>query len=299
MRKAAPTDVRGRIREILADPSNSLIPRVPDAGRTCDGLTVMHNGLKVHAMGSFYLRALAANRGCHEPQEEYLFQEVLKHIRPGATMVELGAYWAFYSLWFAKAIPDAKCFMVEPDKQNLEIGRRNFATNGAEGTFIQDRVGQGYLRVDQFLDERKISFLDLLHADVQCAELEMLRDAEESLRAGRIGYLFLGTHGQDLHYRCKEFLESRDYMILAHADWFDGTFCQDGVLLARSRRLSGMAPVELPLRSPHRPYEIGSSDETLDTLMARANSRQSAFRRLARWFRNLVPQSLEPASGNR
>jgi hypothetical protein len=49
--------------------------------------------------------------GHHEPQEEKVFHEVLKQIRPGGVMIELGAYWGYYSLWFHKNIVRATNYL--------------------------------------------------------------------------------------------------------------------------------------------------------------------------------------------
>ena len=62
-------------------------------------------------------------KGHHEPQEEKVFHEVLKAVAPGSTMIELGCYWAYYSLWFQKAVKNARNFMIEPAKAALECGR--------------------------------------------------------------------------------------------------------------------------------------------------------------------------------
>ncbi len=292
MEKAFPTDMAGRIREIKADPCNQWIPRVPTAGKIVDGKLVMHNGLRVNPMHVCYMDVLTSNGGCHEPQEEFLFQEVLKHIPRRGVMLELGAYWGFYSIWFAMMVEHARCFLVEPEAEHLEVGKRNFADNGFAGTFFQQLVGRDAFQVDKFMQQYKIKFLDLLHADLQCAELEMLEGAERSLTEGRVGYVFVGTHGQDLHYRCKEFLEKCGYTILAHADWEHGTFCQDGLLLARRKELAGMEPIDIPLRQPHQPYTIGSSQETLYTLLERGSKRRGPISRAIRWIKTCIRHRL-------
>ena len=56
---------------------------------------------------------LHRNRGVHEPGEERMFAEVIRRMPPGALMIELGSYWAFYSTWFGKAVPSARIFCVE------------------------------------------------------------------------------------------------------------------------------------------------------------------------------------------
>src|SRR5262249_26032021 len=45
-------------------------------------------------------------------------------------MIELGAYWAHYSMWLKKARPEAENIMVEQDSSKLAVGRNNFARNG-------------------------------------------------------------------------------------------------------------------------------------------------------------------------
>ncbi|MBC8354923.1 MAG: FkbM family methyltransferase [Planctomycetes bacterium] len=253
--KAHLEDVEGRIRDICADPCNKHIARVPNAGAVIDGHLITHNGLLAKAIDPGYVRLLQGNNGCHEPQEEFVFQEVLKHIPQGGSIVELGAYWAFYSMWFANEVAGAKCFCVEPRKKNLKVGKHNFAKNGLVGEFFHSKIGHGYLGVDEFLESQQLDYIDILHADIQGAEFEMLCDAEQSLKTGRIGYVFVGTHSQELHYQCKSYLERCGYITVAHADFDHGTYCSDGVLVARHKDIAGLEPLELPLRDAQQQRE--------------------------------------------
>ena len=115
-------DFERRIKEVVACPDNFKIPRVPNAGEIIKGKQLMHNGLKIN-VGSYYgpevAQQLKINKGVHEPQEELVFSEVLKHIKSNSTMIELGAFWSFYSMWFHSHVPNAKNFMVEPDPFNI------------------------------------------------------------------------------------------------------------------------------------------------------------------------------------
>jgi hypothetical protein len=257
-RKSQPHDYWGRCRQVCFDPNNQYIPRVRDAGRIVDGNLIMHNGLKVK-MGPFayyddFSRiVLATNRGVHEPQEERLFQEVLRHLPRNATMIELGAYWAFYSMWFKHAIADGRCFMIEPDEARLESGRENFKLNQMEGKFVHGKMGVDGIRVDDFLDQHGIETVHLLHADIQGAEWEMLHSCERIMAENRIWYFFISTHSQALHYRCLRFLEDRGYVIVSTADFDRGTYCGDGILVARSAKIGGLEPIEIPLRRDNRP----------------------------------------------
>ena len=44
-------DYAGRFREVISDPLNLLIERVPDAGFVEDGLVTLHNGVRAPIEG--------------------------------------------------------------------------------------------------------------------------------------------------------------------------------------------------------------------------------------------------------
>ncbi len=234
-------------------PDSKFIPRVPGAGSVRWGFQTMHCGVKVVA-GCYYgyenMKMLERTGGVHEPQEERVFGEVLKHMPPDATMIELGSYWSFYSIWFASVVQRARCFLVEPLLSNLNYGRRNFAANRMEGTFIQAFVGEepGMIEctrqicVDELVAEHKIARINILHVDIQGYEGAMLKGARQSIDARVIDYLFISTHSNELHAECTAFLADRHYVILASAD-LDDSFGPDGVLVARREELDGLAPV--------------------------------------------------------
>ena len=133
-----------RIQDVLNAPDNAFIPRSRDAGRVIGPNQVMHNGLLICRdcyYGSPVRLMLERNRGVHEPQEERVFGEVLKFLKPGSTMVELGSYWGFYSMWFLKEVQNSRSFLVEPHLDNLRAGEANFELNSMRGTFIHAFVG--------------------------------------------------------------------------------------------------------------------------------------------------------------
>ena len=153
--KAADTDLLGRFREVISDPLNLLIARVPKAGIVEGNEVYLHNGNRVplSGAGAYYgafSQILVINRGVHEPLEEYVFQEAIKSLPASPLMIELGAYWAHYSMWLKKVRPTATTIMVEPDPANLAAGRANFSRNGFEGEFIQATVAAGQWTLDSF-----------------------------------------------------------------------------------------------------------------------------------------------------
>src|SRR5262249_2339044 len=153
--KARPDDFLGRFREVVSDPLNMLIERVPMAGYVEGDQVYLHNGLRVPVVGpgAYYgpfSQLLVINRGVHEPLEEYVFQELLKRLSDEPSMIELGAYWGHYSMWLKKARPKGNVILVEPDPGCLKAGQDNFVRNGLKGEFIRAFVGSGKFEVDAF-----------------------------------------------------------------------------------------------------------------------------------------------------
>mgnify|MGYP003951273031 CR=1 FL=1 len=258
--KAASGDYEGRFREIMADPSNAHIPRVPDAGKVKDGALVMHNGIKVHVGDMAYYdqfsEILMLNKGVHEPQEERAFGEVLNFVTSGSVMVELGAYWSFYSMWFLQAVPDGRCFMVEPNARWLEVGVENFRLNQLQGDFTQAAVGREGLKLDEFVKNKGIDTVEILHADIQGHELEMLDGAEGLFARGGVKFAFVSTHSQALHFACLQRLQNRNFDILASVDFDNETYCFDGVIVAKLNSVRGPEPMVLDVRDPSQGLSI-------------------------------------------
>lgn len=242
----------------VACPDNLRIRRVSQAGKLKDGVLTTHSGLNVFAE-SYYGKGNAdlmeANKGVHEPQEEYVFQEVLRFLAPGATMLELGAYWGYYSLWFLQAVKGGQAFLVEPETANLEMGRRNFELNGSHADFTEAFVGASskpsssppQICVDDFVRGKGLSHVAVLHSDIQGYELEMLHGARQLFSERRVDYVFLSTHGIWLHLKCLDFLRQNNFVTLASADKFE-SFSLDGLIVARRQELSGCPPVRISRR---------------------------------------------------
>lgn len=243
--KAKPEDLFGRFREIVSDPLNLLVERVPMAGHVEGDQVILHNGLKVTVVGpgAYYgpfSSVLVINRGVHEPLEEYVFQELLKRLGEAPSMIELGAYWGHYSMWLKKARPKADVILVEPDPACLKIGQDNFARNGLKGEFIKAFVGTGKFEVDAFFRDRKIKRLDILHADIQAFEVEMLQGAESVLSKRRVDYLFIATHSQALHYEVVDRLKAQGYRVEISSDFEEQSTSFDGFVFASSPEVDAL-----------------------------------------------------------
>lgn len=258
-------DWTNRVHNALACPDNAFIPRVADAGKIENGQLIMHNNLRIYELsydGVGLRDLMKQNRGVHEPQEERLFMEVLKGLPPGSTMLEFGSYWAFYSMWFYSQVANARCFCVEPDSRNMQMGKDNFALNFGDSpprvAFEQAFAGRkdaiasrdkdvSTVSVDGFLSKHGILHLAILHADTQGYELDVLLGATDSLASAAIDYVFLSTHSNELHRLCLEELHKHRYRILADIDLIE-TYSFDGLIVGQSRRAPQIPPCHLSVK---------------------------------------------------
>ena len=234
---------QNRIRIVKSSPDNARLKYVADAGKVFSDHQLMHNGLKI-TLGSYYdygnTHLLIENKGVHEPQEEFAFAEILPHIPGGGAMLELGSYWAFYSMWFAKQVNQARCVMVEPDPHKMNFGQLNFKLNGLHGTFdlgyISDttdtRKSIPNYSVDFLLKKHDLNHLAVLHSDIQGFELKMLEGAQAALSRQAIDYIFISTHTDDLHRNCIDKLQKFGYRIVCDAN-LEQTYSVDGLIVAK------------------------------------------------------------------
>ncbi|MDA3924618.1 MAG: FkbM family methyltransferase [Kiritimatiellae bacterium] len=240
------SDWSSRITDVLSAPDNLRIERVADAGRIIKDILVMHNGVKIYT-GSYYgdgmLELLVNNRGVHEPQEEFVFNRVIESLPEKCTMIELGAYWSFYSLSLLNKRPFASCYMVEPVKRNLASGLLNFRLNGCDGVFVNAGVGGVSSRypkvvtVDSLCEKYDIDFIDILHSDIQGNEVLMLDGAEKALGQKKVGWWFISTHSNSLHEECVQRLQQKGYEITASVN-LEETYSFDGLIVANLPELS-------------------------------------------------------------
>jgi FkbM family methyltransferase len=226
----------------------------------------MHNGVKVRAdgyCGPWMTEIIRRLGGHHEPQEEWAFHLLLKHAKPGTRILELGCYWAYYSLWYLKAIPHSRAVLVEPDPNYLKVGRANFDLNGATGEFLEGCIGEtsqtiiefacedaGKRSLRQYTVDELLKYserVEVLLADIQGAELRMLHGAVESLNRGRIRFLVLSTHHHSIsgdpltHVQCRDFIQAHGGRILCEHD-IPESFSGDGLIIAAFDPLDAAIP---------------------------------------------------------
>ena len=300
------------------------LPKVADAGRVLampDGgrVQVMHNGLKVEAdgyCGSWMTDLISRCGGHHEPQEERLFHEAVEALGPDATMIELGGNWSYYSAWFLRERPSRRAVIVEPDPANRQVGERTMALNGLDAAFVAaiagprpapacevetERSGTLLLPavgVAQLMEEHGISHLDMLHCDIQGAELAVLEGCRTLFTEGRIGFVFLSTHSHHIsgdpitHARCLRLLIECGAAIEAEHDAYE-SFSGDGLVVARF----GPAPDwTLPVPSRARRTEVLFRDPLVDLALAeraRSSARALTERLISGAFEALLLRPIE------
>lgn len=238
----------GRIKVACECPDNRKIPRVANAGTIDGSLITMHNGIKIRAMsyyGAGILNLLIANKGVHEPQEEKVFGEVLQLMPDSPVMLELGAYWAFYSIWFSRSCKNASCYLIEPDPRNIAAGRENLRLNGLKHSIERAAVGDKRtsglqavrtITVDDFCERKGIKHLNILHADIQGSEHKMLSGCSKMFERRAVDFIFISTHSEELHQSCISFLEKNSYSTLCSATPAESYSC-DGLLVAKRTEL--------------------------------------------------------------
>jgi FkbM family methyltransferase len=232
------------------------IQKVASAGEIVSGpdgvYQLMHNGLKIRTdshYGAYNREVIKLLRGHHEPQEEYAFDQVVRAIDRRSTILELGSFWSYYSLWFLSVVPQSAAILVEPLEGALEAGRLNFELNARVGIFLRAAISNAVVAeapvelwpgtttdvrqttVDAILDECQVEELGVLHADIQGAEVRMLMGADATLRSRRIRWLFISTHGENIHQRCLQILRRHRYHVACEHTPSE-SYSVDGLIVA-------------------------------------------------------------------
>jgi hypothetical protein len=72
----------------------------------------------------------------------------------------------------------------------------------------------------------------------------MLKGATKAFTEQKIGYIFISTHSNDLHYQCQDFLISHNFKIISSVD-LNQTYSWDGLLIAKSNTIQGLESLQL------------------------------------------------------
>ena len=178
-------------RDIITSKYYNKIESAPHAGSLCYDIQIMHNGLLIYKKSycdGNYNKILTKTRGIFEPEVQYYFENTLSKLKENPVMIELGSYWAFYSMWFLKDVNNGKVFLVDPSPKNLMHGMKNFSLNNLKGDFTCAFIAEkSYskmnqiptISLDSFANEKDIQDISVLHVDIQGYELEMMKGAQK------------------------------------------------------------------------------------------------------------------------
>lgn len=255
--------VDDRARMTLSCRDADPIPKVADAGsvKDCRGrkVQVMHEGSVMIAggyCGDWMISVINGLKGHHEPQEEWIFHHLLKHVRPGSLMVEIGSFWAYYTNWYLGSVQGSRAICIEPDENNMAVGIENLALNDRSAIMINASVGEISIeeaeirresdglnvKVPQWdfrriVDESSGKLVELLHIDAQGAELPFIRGMRREGCVGKVRFLVISTHHHSIsgsrttHHDCLIELMGMGAVILAEHS-VEESFSGDGLIVA-------------------------------------------------------------------
>jgi hypothetical protein len=143
------------------------------------------------------------------------------------TMIELGSNVAYYSVLFKQLLGSTKTLniLVEPVKQMFEYSKESFKYHGFNGIFINKGIGNKHITnnltidceittLDDIINEVDLQTIDILHSDIDGSELVLLKENSQFFINKKAKFIFLSTHGVEVHKKCKYLLESYGYEVL-------------------------------------------------------------------------------------
>lgn len=168
--------------------------------------------------------------------------DVVMTDKPQLSMVELGSNQAYYTILF-KAICKLEnkynlTLCVEPNPEHLRRTNIHLQINKFL-SHVSDVIVGDYDNIKKDLDEStlpggseflltnkrpimsleklielyRLGELDILQCDVDHSEWSVLKSSEELFKNKLVKHIFLGTHSEKLHNRCKDFLIDCGYKL--------------------------------------------------------------------------------------
>ena len=252
-----------RVKLTTSCRDSDAIPKVANAGQTITRngakLQILHNGLQVlygGYHGDWMAKIIESLKGHHEPQEEVVFDAILKRLGPKSSMIELGCFWSYYSLWFLQGFPLRRAMGVEPDPLHIQIGLQNAKLNGLNLEIRHGYIGQepvqetlfetessGFIKVSAISPSALVreftndGMLDILHCDTQGAEIFTLLDCEDLFKKKKIRFAFISTHAMQItgsaltHQTCLQLVKDFGGQIVVEHDVHE-SYSGDGLIVA-------------------------------------------------------------------
>jgi FkbM family methyltransferase len=202
-----------------------------------------------------------------------LFHSILEEIenKKNPVMIEVGCFWALWSLLFRKKFKDGKNILIELGKRQLEVGKYNFKLNefdyssyhggfflNESGTFKNKEADLEYdirenielknfipssvetnnvvgpeLNFFEIVKSEKLDIIDLLHMDIQGSELQLIFYISSLFESKKILNIVIATHSQYIHKEIENFLLKNEYNIMINYPF--GSLGGDGYIFAKNK----------------------------------------------------------------
>ena len=167
-------------------------------------------------------------------QEIARFKRVFNNVTSSEpVMVELGCFWALFSLVFRDNFKNGRNILVEPIYNNLEVGKENFSLNGYEcepynvGIFfdkITNKTKKHFQSIgidleniesiafSKLYNDLNLDTVDCLHVDIQGSEKFLIDDIYDLLLNGKILNIVIATHSKEIeNYIAEKIKTLQDY----------------------------------------------------------------------------------------
>ena len=185
----------------------------------------------------------SGNHGCwlgsYEYEKAFLFEQSL---RPGGIVFDVGANAGYYTLLSSVGVgPSGRVFSFEPSPWILPFLKRHLELNLVSNVDVLEvavsdmskkvRFEEGpslatgriastgnvevqMVSLDDLFLAKRVPLPDIIKMDIEGAEYDALRGAQNILEAG-VPVLFLATHGRQIHDACCRLLRDAGYEVRA------------------------------------------------------------------------------------
>ena len=191
-------------------------------------------------------------------------------------MIELGAYWAHYSMWLKKARSDGDSHHGRARPEQLGGGHGRISRAMAlMGEFIQATVAKGHWELDRFSEvPRHLTPEHTCMWTFRATKPSFLDGVRDTLGKALVDYLFVSTHSQALHRRITSELAGVGYRVEVSSDFDNDTTSYDGFVFAASPQakpiFSGFTHRALQDRhEPRGRYGAGGAEDPPEYAMSR------------------------------
>ena len=190
----------------------------------------------------------SSDHGCWLGSYELKKQkQIVKYLKPGMVVYDIGAHVGFYTLLFSRAVgPEGRVYAFEPFPDNFLFLKKHICLNNLENVLIEQyavsdsngevifysdhasnytgsiihinqsdnlrRIIVKTIILDKYVYHENNSPPDLIKMDIEGAEYHALSGMENILINGN-PILFLSLHGPQVARECSDFIRKYNYKI--------------------------------------------------------------------------------------